>query len=155
MGVKTPQRKVSPSQMYGVPLIEKPHTLKNYALEHFRSPMPSPKSSLAGTMQRSGLSGFSMWSHTRNPFSQPLLRRLLNKEELAHQACIIFQSILRYMGDIPGRQTPIGLELTDTIFSGPLKQVQSLSINRNPCEIRLRKCGCYRKSCVTRSTARS
>ena len=144
MGVQTPQRKVSPSQishsqvspsqmspsqlspsqMYGVPMYEKPHTLKNYALDHFRSPLPSPKSSLNGTMLRVGPTGLSnMWRYSRGPMAQPLLRRLLNKEELAHQACVIFQTILRYMGDIPGRQSRLGLELTDLIFAGPLKQV--------------------------------
>ena len=58
--------------------------------------------------------------------SEPLLRRLLNKEELAHQACVTFHTILVYMGDIPGRQSRVGLELTDLIFTGPLKQASSL-----------------------------
>ena len=120
MGVQTPQRKLSPSQMSGVGMYEKPHTLKDYAVDHFRSPQPSPQSSL----NRSGARSLSnMWRHSRGPIAQPLLRRLLNKEELAHQACIIFQTILRYMGDLPGRQSRLGLELTDVIFSGPLKQV--------------------------------
>jgi len=104
-------------------MYEKPHTLKNYAVDHFRSPLPSPKSSLNGTLLRSGPTSKScMWRHSRGPIAQPLLRRLLNKEELAHQACVIFQSILQYMGDMPGRQSRLGLELTDRIFSGPLKQ---------------------------------
>ena len=124
MGVQTPDRKLSPSQMYGVPIYDKPHTLKHYALDHFRSPLSSPRSSLNGTLLRSSSPSMSsMWRHIRGPIAQPLLRRLLNKEELAHQACIIFQAILRYMGDIPGRQTLLGLELTEVIFSGPLKQV--------------------------------
>jgi len=123
MGVQTPDRKLSPSQMYGVPIYDKPHTLKHYALDHFRSPLSSPRSSLNGTLLRSSSPSMSsMWRHIRGPIAQPLLRRLLNKEELAHQACIIFQAILRYMGDIPGRQTLLGLELTEVIFSGPLKQ---------------------------------
>jgi myosin-7 len=64
----------------------------------------------------------NMWRYSRGPLAQPLLRRLLNKEELAHQACVIFQAIQLYMGDMPGRHTRLGLELTDLIFSGPLKQ---------------------------------
>ena len=124
MGVQTPQRKMSPSQMPGVGMHEKPHTLKNYAVDHFRSPLQSPQSSLSRTLLRSGpISMSNMWRHSRGPITQPLLRRLLNKEELAHQACVIFQTILRYMGDMPGRQSRLGLELTDVIFSGPLKQV--------------------------------
>merc|ERR1719154_612240 len=43
----------------------------------------------------------NLWRHSRGPIVQPLFRRLLNKDELAHQACVIFQTILRYMGDMP------------------------------------------------------
>jgi len=122
MGVNKPQRRISPSQMYGAPINEKPHTLRNYALDHFRSPVPSPKSSVNGaTLQRGG-GGRDLWRHTRAPITEPLLRRLLNKEELAHQACVTFHTILRYMGDMPGRQSRVGIELTDLIFDGPLKQ---------------------------------
>jgi len=104
-------------------MYEKPHSLKNYALDHFRSPLSSPKSSINGTLVKGPMPGRSnLWRHSRGPIAQPLLRRLLNKEELAHQACVIFQTILRYMGDMPGRQSRVGLELTDLIFDGPLKQ---------------------------------
>ena len=142
MGVNKAQRKLSPGSgmMYPGPppppiMMEKPHTLRNYAAEHFRSPIPSPKSSInGGTLLRVGPGPPGppgpprdhLWRHSRVPMSEPLLRRLLNKEELAHQACVTFHTILIYMGDIPGRQTRVGLELTDLIFTGPLKQVGSL-----------------------------
>ena len=142
MGVNKSPRKISPASGGGVmyphpgPMIppipmpmEKPHTLRSYASEHFRSPLPSPKSSIAGgssTLMRPGLHPMMardpLWRHSRLPITEPLLRRLLNKEELAHQACVTFHTILVYMGDIPGRQSRVGLELTDLIFSGPLKQ---------------------------------
>ena len=112
-------------------MMEKPHTLRNYAAEHFRSPIASPKSSITGgTLLRPGPPGpprDHLWRHSRVPMSEPLLRRLLNKEELAHQACLTFHTILVYMGDIPGRQSRVGLELTDLIFTGPLKQASSYS----------------------------
>ena len=69
--------------------------------------------------------------------SEPLLRRLLNKEELAHQACVTFHTILIYMGDIPGRQTRVGLELTDLIFTGPLKQASTLLMSFGLAEMGL------------------
>ena len=143
MGVNKAQRKISPGSgvMYHpgpgippgpvpghmpMPIMEKPHTLRNYAADHFRSPLPSPKSSIAGgTMMRPlppHMMRDMMWRHSRVPITDPLLRRLLNKEELAHQACVTFHTILMYMGDIPGRQSRVGLELTDLIFTGPLKQ---------------------------------
>ena len=144
MGVNKPQRRISPPHLYGAPINEKPHTLRNYAMDHFRSPVPSPKSSVNGsTMLRGG--GKDLWRHSRVPITEPLLRRLLNKEELAHQACVTYHTILRYislilllllslslslsilifryMGDIPGRHSRLGIELTDNIFDGPLKQV--------------------------------
>ncbi len=39
------------------------------------------------------------------------------------QACVIYHHILMYMGDIPGRRSRLGMELTDVIFDGPLKHV--------------------------------
>ena len=36
-----------------------------------------------------------LWRFSPTPISQPLLRRLLNKEELAHQACVIYQVNLK------------------------------------------------------------
>jgi hypothetical protein len=34
-----------------------------------------------------------------------------------------------YMGDIPGRRSRLGMELTDIIFDGPLKHVSFLKID--------------------------
>ena len=48
---------------------------------------------------------------------------LLFQEELTLQACVIYHHILMYMGDIPGRRSRLGMELTDVIFDGPLKHV--------------------------------
>ena len=59
MGVNKAQRKLSPgsgvmhypppgSGPMPMPMMEKAHTLRNYANDHFRSPIPSPKSSIAG-----------------------------------------------------------------------------------------------------------
>jgi len=144
MGVHPkPPRKMSPGGSGGVlisppapppppgpALMERPsppHTLRNYAADHFRSPGPSPKSSVA-TLPRPPPHPHMfprpepLWRHSRLPITEPLLRRLLNKEELAHQACVTFHTILVYMGDLPGRQSRVGLELTDLIFTGPLKQ---------------------------------
>lgn len=66
-----------------------------------------------------------LWRFSPQPINQPLLRRLLNKEELAHQAVVIYTAVLRYMGDMPGRQSRVAIELTDLIFDGPLKQASS------------------------------
>jgi len=104
-------------------MLEKPHNLKEYGQDHFRSPHPSPKSSVvSGPGPRGAHSQPPLWRHSSRPISEPLLRRLLDKEELAVQAIRGFQQIMIYMGDLPGRQTRLGIELTDVIFNGPLKQ---------------------------------
>lgn len=53
---------------------------------------------------------------------QPLLQKLIGKDELAEEACFAFTAILKYMGDLPAKRR-LGNEYTDQIFEGPLKHV--------------------------------
>lgn len=69
-----------------------------------------------------------LWRHTREPIKLPLLKKLMNKDELREEACMIFHAILKYMGDLPSRRTRTGNELTDQIFEGPLKHVSYSSM---------------------------
>lgn len=62
-----------------------------------------------------------LWRHSREPIKQPLLKKLLQKEELSQEACFAFNAVLKYMGDLPSRRTRSGNDLTDQIFEGPLK----------------------------------
>ncbi|CAB4059165.1 MYO7A [Lepeophtheirus salmonis] len=62
-----------------------------------------------------------LWRHSREPIKQPLLKKLMNKDEMKDEACLIFHAILKYMGDLPSRRTRTGNELTDQVFEGPLK----------------------------------
>uniref|UniRef100_A0A3Q3MB16 Myosin VIIAb n=1 Tax=Labrus bergylta TaxID=56723 RepID=A0A3Q3MB16_9LABR len=52
-----------------------------------------------------------MWSCTREPLKLPLLKKVVNHEELAQD----------YMGDYPSKRTRSVNELTDQIFEGALK----------------------------------
>lgn len=61
-----------------------------------------------------------LWRYTREPLKQPLLRKLVNKDELADEACYMFQAILKYMGDLPSKRPRNSSELTDHIYDGPL-----------------------------------
>lgn len=125
-------RRLFASQANGLDgVMEKPHTLEDYAVDHFR---PPPKK---GTMSKSltlssakksgrgggggGGSGDELWRHSREPIKLPLLKKLMNKDELREEACMVFHAILKYMGDLPSRRTRTGNELTDQIFEGPLK----------------------------------
>jgi myosin-7 len=78
---------------------------------------------LASARSRGGR-GDELWRHSREPLKQPLLKKLMNKDELREEACVIFHAQLKYMGDLPSRRTRTGNELTDQIFEGPLKHVR-------------------------------
>ncbi|KAI5704932.1 hypothetical protein M8J75_010185 [Diaphorina citri] len=98
---------------------EKPHSLAEYSLDHFRAP-PKRTMSKALTLNPARRSGDDLWRHTREPMKMPLLRKLQAKEELAEEACFAFTAILKYMGDLPAKRR-LGNEYTDQIFDAPLK----------------------------------
>lgn len=73
------------------------------------------------TSARRGLPD-ELWRHSREPMKQPLLRKLVGKEELAEEACFAFTATLKYCGDLPAKRRSSN-EHTDQIFDGPLKHV--------------------------------
>ncbi|PNF26020.1 hypothetical protein B7P43_G06377 [Cryptotermes secundus] len=114
-------RKLHPQQVNGTEAREKPHTLAEYAVDHFRPPPKRTMSkALTLTSARRG-NPEELWRHSREPLKQPLLKKLLTKEELAEEACFAFSAMLKYMGDLPSKRPRIGNEYTDQIFDGPLK----------------------------------
>ncbi|XP_049856810.1 myosin-VIIa [Schistocerca gregaria] len=114
-------RKLYSQQMNGTDNREKPHNLAEYALDHFRPP-PKRTMSKALTLTSARRGGpEELWRHSREPIKQPLLKKLLTKEELAEEACFAFTAVLKYMGDLPSKRPRIGNEYTDQIFDGPLK----------------------------------
>lgn len=98
---------------------ERPHNLAEYSLDHFR---PPPKRTMSKTLTLSSKRGTEeLWRYSRDPLKQPLLKKLLAKEELSEEACFAFTAIMKYMGDLPSKRPRIGNEITDHIFDGPLK----------------------------------
>ena len=124
MNVSEHSRRLYPTQINGVEQVEKPHTLEEYALDHFRPPPKRTVNKMTLTTARRNRSE-ELWRHSREPLKQPLLKKLLNKDELAQEACMCFHATLKYMGDLPSRRTRTGNELTDQIFEGPLKHVSN------------------------------
>ena len=122
MDVGDQSRRLYPSQLNGTEQVEKPHTLEEYAMDHFRPPPKRTVNKMTLTTARRSRSD-ELWRHSREPLKQPLLKKLLNKDELAGEACLVFHAVLKYMGDLPSRRTRTGNELTDQIFEGPLKHV--------------------------------
>lgn len=120
-------RRLFPTQMNGIDPLEKPYTLEEYAVDHFR---PPPKRTISKSLTISSARktrGDELWRHSREPIKQPLLKKLMNKDEIREEACMIFHAMLKYMGDLPSRRTRTGNELTDQIFEGPLKHVSGSS----------------------------
>ncbi|CAB3984354.1 Unconventional myosin-VIIa [Paramuricea clavata] len=92
-----------------------PHTLEEYAKDHFVPPA-------ARTIGRSGIrkDRNTIWAFQKEPIKQPLLQRLIGKEDLSYKATQTFLGILKYMGDYPSKRSRSTTELTDEIFEPPL-----------------------------------
>ena len=93
---------------------------------NFRPP-PKRTMSRAITSARKPSSD-ALWKYSREPIKQPLLKKLLQKDELAHESIHAFNAVLKYMGDLPSRRNRGGNDLTDQIFDGPLKHVSISSL---------------------------
>ncbi|XP_049929307.1 myosin VIIAa isoform X1 [Epinephelus moara] len=96
----------------------KPYTLEEFSYDYFR---PPPKHTLSRVMVTKNRGKDKMWSCTREPLKQPLLKKVVNHEELAQEACMSFIAMMKYMGDYPSKRTRSVNELTDQIFEGALK----------------------------------
>ncbi|XP_073437267.1 unconventional myosin-VIIb [Dendrobates tinctorius] len=97
----------------------KPYTLEEYSLQYFRP--PDPESVSKAFLQRSrGKS--QLWAYSREPLRQPLLRKIYEVADLRDYACQAFIAIMKYMGDYPAKQSRSSVELTDQIFSGPVRE---------------------------------
>ncbi|XP_070213118.1 myosin-VIIa-like [Littorina saxatilis] len=98
---------------------ESAYTLQEYAMDHFRLP---PKRTLSGTLKAPRRKrSEDLWRYSKEPLKQPLLKKLMGKEEHSSEACLCFLAILKYMGDHPSRKSRIANEFTDQIFEAPLR----------------------------------
>uniref|UniRef100_A0A8C3VGU1 Myosin VIIA n=1 Tax=Catagonus wagneri TaxID=51154 RepID=A0A8C3VGU1_9CETA len=96
----------------------KPYTLEEFSYDYFR---PPPKHTLSRVMVSKARGKDRLWSHTREPLKQALLKKILGSEELSQEACMAFVAVLKYMGDYPSKRVRSVNELTDQIFEGALK----------------------------------
>ncbi|XP_016051891.1 PREDICTED: unconventional myosin-VIIa [Miniopterus natalensis] len=102
----------------------KPYTLEEFSYDYFR---PPPKHTLSRVMVSKARGKDRLWSHTREPLKQALLKKILGSEELSQEACMAFidihtdRAMLKYMGDYPSKRMRSVNELTDQIFEGALK----------------------------------
>ncbi|XP_076002110.1 unconventional myosin-VIIa-like [Genypterus blacodes] len=96
----------------------KPYTLEEFSYDYFR---PPPKHTLSRVMVTKNRGKDKMWSCTREPLKLPLLKKVVNHDELSQEACMAFIAMMKYMGDYPSKRTRSVNELTDQIFEGALK----------------------------------
>ncbi|XP_070684958.1 myosin VIIAa [Pempheris klunzingeri] len=96
----------------------KPYTLEEFSYDYFR---PPPKHTLSRVMVTKNRGKDKMWSCTREPLKLPLLKKVVNHEDLSQDACMSFIAMMKYMGDYPSKRTRSVNELTDQIFEGALK----------------------------------
>ncbi|XP_074658425.1 myosin-VIIa-like [Tubulanus polymorphus] len=139
------------------------YTLEDYSYDHFR---PPPKRTLSKTLSLTNAKKRrqdDLWRYSKEPLKQPLLKKLIGKDELSQEACFCNLAILKYMGDHPSRRSRTGNELTDQIFEPPLKHellkdevycqiIKQLTDNRNRMseergwELMWLACGCFSPS---------
>uniref|UniRef100_A0A8C2WXG6 Myosin VIIAa n=1 Tax=Cyclopterus lumpus TaxID=8103 RepID=A0A8C2WXG6_CYCLU len=95
----------------------KPYTLEEFSYDYFR---PPPKHTLSRVMVTKNRGKDKMWSCTREPLKQPLLKKVVNHEELFGSLTFV-PPMMKYTGDYPSKRTRSVNELTDQIFEGALK----------------------------------
>ncbi|VDK42367.1 unnamed protein product [Anisakis simplex] len=96
-----------------------PYTLERFAKDNFRT-LPR-RTTLTINPRRHDGGQPQLWAHTREPLKSPLLKKLVGKDEPAHEAVQAYIAILKYMGDYPSKQLHNSTDITDRIFRGPLK----------------------------------
>ncbi|KAE8294893.1 Unconventional myosin-VIIa [Larimichthys crocea] len=69
----------------------KPYTLEEFSYDYFR---PPPKHTLSRVMVTKNRGKDKMWSCTREPLKLPLLKKVVNHEDLSQDACMSFIDIL-------------------------------------------------------------
>ncbi|KAH3808644.1 hypothetical protein DPMN_137001, partial [Dreissena polymorpha] len=70
----------------------KPYTLEEYSLDHFR---PPPKRTLTKTLSTARKRNpDQLWRYSKDPLKQPLLKKLIGREEVSQEACLCFLDIL-------------------------------------------------------------
>lgn len=98
-----------------------PVSLREFSRENFRQ----PGKDVGRHGANKGLNKEKLWSHSREPIKQPLMKSLVRNSELSALACNAFTAIMKYMGDYPIKLARSPIELTDQIF-GPATQHDAL-----------------------------
>lgn len=85
---------------------------------------PPPKHTLSRVMVTKNRGKDKLWSCTREPLKQPLLKKVVNHEDLSQEACLSFIDILKALRSAPtstlSAEFPITTPLVHHLKKGPL-----------------------------------
>uniref|UniRef100_A0A1A9W1S0 Myosin motor domain-containing protein n=1 Tax=Glossina brevipalpis TaxID=37001 RepID=A0A1A9W1S0_9MUSC len=95
------------------------YNLRSFAKDHFRPQLKLHNSS--SSLHAIKAKDEDLWRHSRSLLKAPLLKNLQENRDLFDLAVVMFNNILKYMGDVPtGKQS----SFTDLIFKPALKHDQ-------------------------------
>ncbi|XP_026756865.2 myosin-VIIa-like [Galleria mellonella] len=110
--------------LYNTAQRKRMYTLENFAKENFRENKES-NTHISGhstlTTAKKGILP-DLWVHSREPIRKPLLKKLLENDQLSKHAVIAYIGILKYMGDMPAPKARAVTEYTDEIFKSAITE---------------------------------
>lgn len=100
------------------------HTLEKYAKEHFRENKDANLSISGHSTLTTAKKAIAtdLWVHSREPLRRPLLKKLVNNDNLSKLAVVAYMGLLKYMGDMPAPKARTVTEYTDEIFRAAISE---------------------------------
>ncbi|KAM3962821.1 myosin-VIIa [Aphomia sociella] len=100
------------------------YTLEKFAKEYFRENQDN-SSHITGhstlTTAKKAIA-VDLWVHSREPIRKPLLKKLLENDQLSKLAVMAYIGILKYMGDMPAPKARAVTEYTDEVFRSAISE---------------------------------
>ncbi|XP_059059264.1 myosin-VIIa-like [Achroia grisella] len=112
------------TSMYNTVQRKRMYTLEKFAKDNFRENTDG-NSHISGqstlTTAKKAISP-DLWVHSREQIRKPLLKKLLENDQLSKLAIVAYIGILKYMGDMPAPKARTVTEYTDEIFRSAIAE---------------------------------
>ncbi|KHJ40320.1 phage tail component protein [Trichuris suis] len=101
-----------------------PHTLEEFANNHFRHPLMTITSNTIPRQRRRE----ELWCHSYEPLTKPLLKKVEQIDEASRMAVLMYRAVMKYMDNmsIDGSRASV-CDLTESIFAPAIKQAMIIS----------------------------